>query len=315
LISKLSIAPQLNQTSSWAKRPSERIRPAAVCLPASSLWIMLAVTLLLTGGVPALAQSAPAPSTPVQQQTPVQVVTAMVQKERQARQHRTYFRYTSVERSARTGGHLWKENVVETPDGLLRRLVAEDGKPLTPDRAAQEDRRIAALVADPDELRAADADRRADEARMGRILDILPKAFLYTADGVEGECVRIAFRPNPAFTPSNYDERIVHGMAGTILVHMPAERLCGIEGHLLDRVSFGFGILGHIEKDSRFQVIRTPVTPTDWKNSKIEVHVDGKILLLKSISRDEDAHHSGAEPLPPNLSLAQAAALTWPGSR
>jgi hypothetical protein len=275
-----------------------------------SLRMMLAVTGLLTIGLPALAQT-----TAVQQQSPMQVVTAMVRSERQARQHRTYFRYTSVERSARTGGHLWKENVVETPDGLLRRVVAEDGKPLSPERAVAEDRRLAALVADPDALRADDADRRADEARMGRILDILPTAFLFTEDGVEGECVRIAFHPNPAFTPSSYDERIVHGMAGTILVHMPAKRLCGIEGHLLDRVSFGFGILGHIEKDSRFQVIRKPVTATDWKNSKIEVHVDGKIPLLKSISRDEDAHHSGAEPLPPNLSLAQAAALTWSASQ
>jgi hypothetical protein len=236
----------------------------------------------------------------------------MVQHEKQARQHRTFFRYTSVERSARTGGHLWKENVVETPDGLLRRLIAEDGKPLSPDRSAVEDRRIAGLVADPNALRALDAERRADEARLGKILDILPKAFVFTADGMQDDCLRIAFRPNPKFTPSDYDERVVHGLAGTILVRMPAERLCGIEGHLVDRVSFGFGILGHIEKGSRFRVIRTPVTDSDWKNSKIEVHVDGKILLLKSISRDQDADHSGAEPLPVHLSLAQAAALTRP---
>ena len=63
---------------------------------------------------------------------------------------------------------------METPDGLLRRLIAEDGKPLTADRAAAEDRRIAALAADPSALRAANADRRADEARLGKLLDILP---------------------------------------------------------------------------------------------------------------------------------------------
>jgi hypothetical protein len=269
---------------------------------------------LLTSALPSTAQLPAGQPAPLLEQTPLQVVTAMVQNEKQARQHRTFFRYTSVERSARTGGHLWTENVVETPDGLLRRLIAEDGQPLSSDRAAAEDRRIAALVADPAALRAEDADRRADEARMGKILDIVPKVFLFTADGMQGDCLRIAFRPNPAFTPSSYDERVVHGLAGTILVRMPAERLCGIEWHLIDRVSFGFGLLGHIEKDSRFRVIRAPVTETDWKNSKIEVHVDGRILLLKSISRDEDAHHSGAEVLPPHISLAQAAALTRPAS-
>ena len=274
---------------------------------------MLLLIALLISGLPSIAQSTAVQSAS-EQLTPLQVVTAMVRNEKQARQHRTFFRYTSVERSERTSGHLWKENVVETPDGLLRRLVEEDGKPLTPDRTAEEDRHIAALVADPDALRDADADRRADEARLEKILDILPKVFLFNADGMQDDCVRIAFRPNPAFTPSSYDERIVHGLAGTILVRMPAERLCGIEGHLIDRVSFGFGILGHIEKDSRFRVTRTPVTATDWKSTRIEVHLDGKILLLKSISRDQDAHHSGAEPLPLHLSLAQAAALTWPGT-
>jgi hypothetical protein len=274
---------------------------------------MLLLIALLISGLPSIAQSTEVQSAP-EQLTPLQVVTAMVRNEKQARQHRTFFRYTSVERSERTGGHLWKENVVETPYGLLRRLVAEDGKPLTPNRTAEEDRHIAALVADPDALRDADADRHADEARLEKILDILPKVFLFNADGMQDDCVRIAFRPNPAFTPSSYDERIVHGLAGTILVRMPADRLCGIEGQLIDRVSFGWGILGHLEKDSRFRVTRTPVTATDWKSTRIEVHVDGKILLFKSISRDQDARHSSAEPLPPHLSLAQAAALTWPST-
>ena len=295
-----------------SKTPTVR-RPVVRVTHPLMMRTMLLLIALLISGLPSIAQSTEVQSASGQL-TPLQVVTAMVRNEKQARQHRTFFRYTSVERSERTGGHLWKENVVETPDGLLRRLVEEDGKPLTPDRTAEEDRHIAALVADPDALRDADADRRADEARLEKILDILPKVFLFNADGMQDDCVRIAFRPNPAFTPSSYDERIVHGLAGTILVRMPAERLCGIEGHLIDRVSFGFGILGHIEKDSRFRVTRTPVTATDWKSTRIEVHLDGKILLLKSISRDQDAHHSGAEPLPSHLSLAQAAALTWPGT-
>jgi hypothetical protein len=244
--------------------------------------------------------------------SPVQIVTAMVNNERQARQDRTYFRYTSFERSDRTGGHLWKEKIAETPEGMLRRLIAEDGKPLTGDRAAEENERIAKLVADPSDLRAANAERRADEIRLGKLLDIMPKAFLFSADGIDGECTRIAFRPNPAFNPSTYDERIVHGLAGVILIHEPDDRLCGIHGHLIDRVSFGYGFLGHLDKDSHFAVTRVPVTPTNWKSTRIDVHLDGRILLLKSISRDEEAVHSGHEPLPSRLSLAQAAALTSP---
>jgi hypothetical protein len=263
---------------------------------------LAAVLLMLAAGLPCGAQSL----------SPVQLVTAMVRNEKQARQDRTYFRYTSFERSARTGGHLWKENVAETPDGMLRRLIAEDGKPLTGDRAAEESERIAKLVADPADLISANADRRSDEARLGKLLDILPRALLFTADGVDGDCTRIAYRPNPAFNPSTYDERIVHGLTGTILIHEPDDRLCAIRGHLIDRITFGYGLLGRLDKDSHFAVTRAPVTATDWKSTRIDVHVDGRILLLKSISRDEDAVHSGHEPLPPHLSLAQAAALTRP---
>ena len=261
--------------------------------------------LLPPGGSPLIAQL----------QTPLQMVTAMVQNEKQARQHRTYFHYISVERSTRTGGHRWKENVVETPDGLLRRLIAEDGKPLSAERAAEEERRIAALAADPSALRAENANRRADEARLAKVLDILPQAFLFTRDGMQGDCMRIVYRPNPAFEPSTYDERVLHGLSGTILIRMPAERLCGIEGHLVDRITFGFGLLGHIDQDSRFSVTRVPVTATDWKSRHIEVHLDGKVLLFKSIARDQDATHSAAEPLPPHLSLREAAALTRQTSR
>jgi hypothetical protein len=236
----------------------------------------------------------------------------MVQAEKRARHDRTFFRYTSEERSSRTGGHLWRENVVETPDGLLRRLVAVDGQPLSPDRAAAEERRIAALVGHPDTLRALNADRRADEERVGRILDILPKAFIWTTDGMQGDCARISYKPNPDFTPSSYEERIVHGIAGTLFIRILSTRLCGIDGHVVDRITFGYGLLGHIEKDSHFSVTRVPVSPTDWKNSVIDVHVDGKILLLKSISRDEKARHMNPQPLPTNLTLAQAAVLTKP---
>jgi hypothetical protein len=263
---------------------------------------ILVLLLFLAAVLPSRAQSL----------TPLQVVTAMVKNEKQARQDRTYYRYISFERSARTDGHLWKEYVAETPEGLLRRLIAEDGKPLTAARAAEEDERISKLVGDPANLEAANADRRADEARLGRLLDVLPQALLFSAAGVEDECTRIAFRPNPAFAPSTYDERIVNRLAGTILIHEPDNRLCGIQGHLVDRVTFGFGLLGHLDQDSHFAVTRVPVTPTDWKSTRIDVHLDGKILLLKSISRNEEAVHSEHQQLPPHLPLAQAAALTRP---
>ncbi len=36
-----------------------------------------------------------------------------------------------------------------------------------------------------------------DEERIGRILALLPEAFVYEYDGEENGCYRLRFRPNP----------------------------------------------------------------------------------------------------------------------
>ena len=271
-----------------------------------------AFLLLLLWTLPGGAQTAASAAPPNNSPAPLDMVKTMVQNEGAARRDRVCFSYTSYERSTRTGGHLWQEKVVETPDGLMRRLVAEDGKPLPRDRAMAEDRRIAYLAASPEAFRAANADRRADEMRLARVLAILPRAFLFSAAGEQDGALRIAYRPNPSYVPVTYEERIVHQMAGTLVIQSSTMRLAGIDGHLTDRVSFGYGFLGHVEKGSGFSMTRSEVTPADWKTTHVSVHMDGKILLLKSISRDQESTHNDVHAMAANVSLAQVAALTRP---
>src|SRR3978361_2297133 len=73
---------------------------------------------------------------------PKDLVEKMIANENLAEQHRDHYFYLSKERSERTGGHLWTERVVETTAGKVRMLIAEDGQPLTPDRAAAEHARL-----------------------------------------------------------------------------------------------------------------------------------------------------------------------------
>ena len=213
----------------------------------------------------------------------------MVANEEQARQHRTFFRYTSVSSAPRTGGHLWTEKVAETPDGLLRRLIAEDSKPLSPDRAAAEDRRIAALVADPSALRAANADRRADEARCAAARH-RAGPFSSPRTACRETACALPFVPTPRSPPPHTTNASSTAWQASSSFACPQNGCVASKGHLVDRVSFGYGLLGHIDQGSHFGVTRVPITAMDWKTSKIAVHVDGRILLLKSISRDERRH-------------------------
>jgi hypothetical protein len=54
-------------------------------------------------------------------------------------------------------------------------------------------------------------------------------------------------------------------------------RLCKLDGHLDHKAEFGFSILGELSDPTR-----------QWATINLRVPMTGKILLLKSFSRDVD---------------------------
>lgn len=263
------------------------------------MFLLLAFTLQL---LESLAQTpAPAPA--------VQMVEQMVHAEAVSRGTRQRFLYRRTERSIRTKGHLWDELVVETTDGRMRRLVSVDGKPLSISEQRAENNRISDLVNHPAEFRREAQAQREDEFRLSNLLKQVPKMFLFQMEGTDGDCTRITYTPNPQFQEQSYQDRVVHAMSGVLLIHNTDMRLCAISGHLDHPVEFGFGLLGKVSEQSHFSVVHSEVSPGQWKATKILVHVDGNILFLKSVSRDQNSTHYGFQSVPQDLTVAQAAAL------
>lgn len=229
-----------------------------------------------------------------------------------AHKQETRYSYLADERSTRTGGHLWREKVVETSDGTLHRLLAIDGRPLSPAETKAEGDRIAALVKNPDAFRRLNAAHAEDEAHAAQLLQLLPKAFLLAPAGEENGCVRFAFRPNPVFQPVTYEERAIHAMGGTVSLRQPMDRLCTLYAKILEPVEFGFGFLGRIDQGGSFNLERIPVDGSNWKSDRIGVHVQGKVLMMKSLTREQDVHRTEIQVIPQHLTLAQAAQLSQP---
>ena len=182
------------------------------------------------------------------------VIEKVAANEVAARQQRPNFYYVAEERSDRTGGHLWKEIVVETSDGPLRRLIAIDNRPLTADEAAAEQRRIDNLVAHPDDFRRQNQAHKDDEVRATQLLQQLSTAFILTPDGDANGCTRFTFQPKPDFRPSSYQDRVAHEMEGTVSVKQPEDRLCTLDATITHPVEFGFGMLGHIDQGGHFSL-------------------------------------------------------------
>ncbi len=54
---------------------------------------------------------------------------------------------------------------------------------------------------------------------------------------------------------------------------------------------------------------RVQFSPTDWKTQKLEVHMVGRALLVKSFARETSETRGSFVPVPAGMSLAQGAAL------
>ena len=242
------------------------------------------------------------------------IVKQMVQAETDAWRNRQHFLYRNQERSNRTSGRLWEELVVETADGSLPRLISEDGQSLSNGRQREEEKRIAYLASHPSEFRRAQERRQQDEARMPDLLREVPNLFLFRTIHSEGAYTRIAFEPNPAFRERSYQDRVVHAMAGRLLIHTTDMRLCELDARIEHRVEFGYGIFGELSDKTHFFLARAEVSPGQWTTTKIRVHLDGSILLLKSIARHVDASRYGFRVVAHELTVAEAAAMVRSGS-
>ena len=239
-----------------------------------------------------------------------ELVAKMAANEVAARKQNVHYTFISEERSPRTGGHLWRERVVETEDGPLHRLLAIDGRPLSPAESKAEADRINALVNNPAAFRRLNAAHRNDEGRVVELLELLPKALIFKPDGEESGCTRFSFQPNPSFEPSSYEERLVHAMGGTVSLRLPAARLCSLHTAFLTPVEFGYGLLGRVDQGGYFDLRRVQVEGPNWKSESIRVDIQGKVLMLKSLNREQEIRRSDIHVLGERLTLKQAAALS-----
>jgi hypothetical protein len=242
-----------------------------------------------------------------QNQTAQQLVAEVMRNELRDRGCDSYWQY----RSSRLSG---SQNVVreqvETSGGPLFRVIEDHGNPLDPDQRRREDQRLQELVEKPDAMARVQQDHLQDEERMRKVIEMLPQAFLFEYDGPgEGDEVRLSFRPNPDFNPSSYEAKIVHALSGTLVVNQRLKRMVDMDGRVMARVDFGYGILGHVEKGGTFEIRREQVSETHWKTSLVEVHIQGKVLLFKNVTRDQRESRSDFRQVPHDISLPAAKEL------
>jgi hypothetical protein len=254
---------------------------------------------LLCGALPALRAQNPA-------QSPHDLVKDVVYNELQERRQVSLWQYR-VEKTVASQTAV--EQQIETKSGPVYRVLVRQGRPLDPSAQKKETDRLDNLLRNSGEQARMKQDYETEEQRLQRLIAVMPDAFLYTYDGMAEGNLRLSFRPNPAYNPQTYEARVFHALAGEIWVQPQQKRLVKIDGQIAAEIDFGFGLLGRIEKGGTFRIGREQVAANRWKTSLLDVHVSGRIIFFKAISKDQHEVRSAFQPVATNLSLPEAIAL------
>lgn len=288
---------------------SRKVRPIGSTL---RLWCTLFLFLLLLGVAAVPAQDVKTPDTP-----PIDLVRQAVAQEVSAA-NRPEDKYMFRSRKKTPKGsqtHLY----AETNDALVGMLIAVNDQPISPEQRQQEMGHLGWLMSNPEQLRKKHAREKEDTDRSLRILKALPDAFQFEYAGIENgdsdfgkigdELVRLKFTPNPRFNPPSRIEQVLEGMQGYLVIDATQRRLARIDGTLFRDVSFGWGLVGRLDKGGHFLVQQADVGEGCWEMTSMSLKITGKILMFKSISMISDETFSDFQRVPDDLTFAKGVEL------
>lgn len=236
-------------------------------------------------------------------QTAKELIGEACYNELQQREEKTLWSYRA---ERRIGNRVFLEQVIETIDGPVHRLLAIDGHTPTPVESKKDDDRNQELLKNPSGRRAIQKQRDDDDRKMQELLRIIPEAFVFDDQGEEGESEKIAFHPNPGFKPKTYEQRILHALDGILFIDLHDKRIVRVSGSLGTRVEFGYGAIGYVEQGGTMEITRVHLSPGGWKTSVEKVDIDGRFVMLKTIKKHQDESRSDFEPVVPGTTFAQA---------
>jgi len=212
-------------------------------------------------------------------------------------------------------------------------VVANHGAALSPDDRQSQIARLDNLAAHPDLQAHRQRREQEDNARIDKLLRLLPDAFTYryvdtepcavtdapniplpgqstpppeTPPSPANSCYRMSFTPNPNWDPPDTEGRILRGMAGEIWMEKSHERLYRLNAHLITDVDFGWGIVGRLNKGGTIYLEQTQLDSGEWQLTRMKLNLTGKLLMFKSITVQLNEEMGRFSPVPPNVDYREA---------
>jgi len=202
--------------------------------------------------------------------------------------------------------HIILEQVIETVDIPITHLLAVDGHAPTPAQLKEEEERHRSLLKNSPGQSAFKKEHDDDSKKMEEMLRIIPEAFVFQDQGKQRGLEKIAFHPNPEFKPKTYQQRVLHTLVGTAFIDLQDKQIARISASLAQRVEFGLGFLGRVDKGGTVNIARTRLAEGVWQVSMAKIDLSGRMAIFKSLNRRKDEQRSDFKPVAPGTTVAQA---------
>jgi hypothetical protein len=226
------------------------------------------------------------------------------------------FKQTETDREISGKGELKKETVkvyevYPLPNREpVEKLISENGVPLSPERAAKEERRVQEEFAkaerekDKDEKKL--AQRRAErEKKKEEGTEISP--FLKVCEFVSPrrellagrETIVFDFRPRPGFKPQNREESLIAKLIGVVWIDPVDKQVIRLEARLAEGFKMAGGLLVSLKPGAALVIEQTRMEQGVWLPRFAQINLSVKVLLFaggdynKTIEWSDYKHFAG----------------------
>ncbi len=181
------------------------------------------------------------------------------------------------------------------------RLVAVNGKPLSPQGQETEQRQLNQTIArrkaeSPDQRARRIAKYQQGRQRDHLLIEQLAKAFDFKLQGEQKvggyDAYVLQATPRPDYRPPTLETQVLKGMAGRLWIDKTTFQWVKVEAKVIHPVTIE-GFLACVEPGTRFELENVPVAPGIWLTQHFSTRSRSRILFLFSYRGEQDETYFG----------------------
>ena len=215
------------------------------------------------------------------------------------------FREATVERELDSSGKV-KSSESRTYDVLMlygrpfRKLIAKEGRPLSPGEQSKEDARLQKEIdkrrKESDQERAK-REREAEKERseMRGVAAEIPNAHNLTLlrEEMIGDRATwvIKAEPKPNYTPKNPKAKFITKMRGTLWIDKSDYHWVQLEAEPVETISFGL-VLARVSPGTKIEISQSLVNGEVWVPTQIRIRLNARLGLLKTFRKELEVAYS-----------------------